>query len=111
MTKFVEEILEHLEGNILSLDLPLDIRATAFQRRAWQELKKIPCGETRSYKQIAEQIGNAKSVRAVARACSTNPVAVLPPCHRVLAANGALSGYRRGIERKKKLLEKEKQNN
>jgi AraC family transcriptional regulator of adaptative response/methylated-DNA-[protein]-cysteine methyltransferase len=105
---YVEEILEHLEGNTAPLDLPFDVLATAFQRRVWHELKKIPRGETRSYKEIAEQIGNAKSVRAVARACATNPVAVLTPCHRVLAANGALSGYRWGIERKRKLLEKEK---
>lgn len=110
LKNFAEEILRHLDGSVAPLDLPLDVRATAFQRRVWQELKKIPRGETRSYKQIAEQIGNAKSVRAVARACATNPVAVITPCHRVLAANGALSGYRWGIERKRKLLEKEKQN-
>lgn len=108
LKKYVEKILEHLEGSNAPLDLPTDVQATAFQRRVWQELKKIPRGETRSYKQIAEQIGNAKSVRAVARACATNPVAVLTPCHRVLAANGALSGYRWGIERKRKLLENEK---
>lgn len=111
LKNYVEEILEHLEGNIASLDLPVDVRATAFQRRVWQELKKIPRGQTRSYKQIAEQIGNAKSVRAVARACATNPVALITPCHRVVGADGALSGYAWGIERKKKLLEKEKQNN
>lgn len=108
LKKYVEKILEHLEGSIAPFDLPTDVRATAFQRRVWQELKKIPHGETRSYKQIAEQIGNAKSVRAVARACATNPVAVLTPCHRVLAANGSLSGYRWGIERKRKMLENEK---
>ena len=109
LKNYLKEILRSLEGNNVRLDLPLDVRATAFQRRVWQELKKIPLGETRSYKQIAEQIGNAKSVRAVARACATNPAAIITPCHRVIGANGNLSGYRWGIERKKKLLEKEKQ--
>lgn len=109
LKKFVEEILRRLVGNAAPLDLPLDVRATAFQRRVWQELRKIPTGETRSYKEIAEKIGNAKSVRAVAHACATNPVAIITPCHRVVGANGALSGYRWGIGRKKKLLEIEKQ--
>ena len=110
LKNYLEEIARHLDGNDMRLDLPFDVRATAFQRRVWQELKKIPLGETRSYKQIAEQIGNVKSVRAVARACATNPVAVLTPCHRVVGADGNLSGYAWGIERKKKLLENEKQN-
>ena len=109
LKKYVEEILEHLNGNAAPLDLPTDVQATAFQRRVWQELKKIPPGETRSYKQIAEQIEQPKAVRAVARACATNPIALVTPCHRVVGANGAPSGYRWGIERKKKLLEKEKQ--
>lgn len=109
LKKFVEKILANLEGNNAPLDLPTDVQATAFQRRVWQELKKIPPGETRSYKQIAAQIGNAKSVRAVARVCATNLVALITPCHRVVGSNGALSGYRWGIERKKKLLETEKQ--
>ena len=109
LKNYLEEILRRLDGNDLRLDLPTDVRATAFQRRVWQELKKIPFGETRSYKQIAEQIGNAKSVRAVARACATNSVAIITPCHRVVGADGSLSGYAWGIERKKKLLEKEKQ--
>ncbi len=109
LKNYVEEILKHLAGNDSLLDLPTDVRATAFQRRVWQKLRKIPRGETRSYKQIAEQIGNIKSVRAVARACATNPVALLTPCHRVVGANGNLSGYAWGIERKKKLLEQEKQ--
>ena len=108
LKQFVEEILSHPDGSDAVIDLPLDIQMTAFQRRVWQELRKIPFGETRSYKQIAEQIGNVKSVRAVARACAANPVAILTPCHRVIGADGALSGYRWGIERKKKLLEAEK---
>jgi AraC family transcriptional regulator of adaptative response/methylated-DNA-[protein]-cysteine methyltransferase len=104
----VEKILAGLESNQTTLDLPLDVRATAFQRRVWQELRKIPRGETRSYKEIAEKIGDVKAVRAVARACAANPVALITPCHRVVGANGALSGFRWGVERKKKLLEKEK---
>jgi AraC family transcriptional regulator of adaptative response/methylated-DNA-[protein]-cysteine methyltransferase len=88
--------------------LPLDLRASAFQLRVWSELRKIPYGETRSYGQIAEKLGNPKAVRAVARACATNPVAVVTPCHRVIASSGKLSGYRWGIERKEKLLNNEK---
>lgn len=109
LKNYVEEILAHLDGKQTAFHLPLDVRATAFQRRVWLELKKIPAGETRSYKQVAEIIGSAKAVRAVARACAKNPVALITPCHRVIGANGALSGYRWGIERKEKLLEKEKQ--
>ena len=110
LKNYLEEILSRLNGNNMRLDLPTDVRATAFQRRVWQELKKIPFGETRSYKQIAENIGNHKAVRAVARACAANPVAIITPCHRVVGANGNLNGYAWGIERKKKLLENEKQN-
>ncbi len=79
--------------------------------RVWSQLRKIPYGETRSYSQIAEQVGNSKAVRAVARACASNPVALITPCHRVIAANGKLSGYRWGIERKQQLLDKENKNN
>ena len=75
----------------------------------WAELRKISFGETVSYKQVAEKIGNAKAVRAVARACATNPVAIVTPCHRVVGSNGSLSGYRWGIERKKAILENEKE--
>lgn len=109
LRQFVEEILPRLNGQNTRIDLPTDVRATAFQRRVWQELRKIPPGETRSYKEIAARIGDAKAVRAVARACATNPIALLTPCHRVVGANGAVSGYRWGVERKKKLLEREKQ--
>lgn len=108
LKNYIEEILERLDGNNARLDLPTDVRATAFQRRVWQELKRIPRGETRSYKEIAAQIGQPKAVRAVARACATNPVAIITPCHRVVGANGTPVGYAWGIERKKKLLEKEK---
>lgn len=105
----VAAILGYLEGEPLATaDLPLDLRATAFQMRVWAELRKIPYGETRTYKQIAAQIGNVKAVRAVARACATNPVALLNPCHRVVASDGKLSGYAWDIERKRALLEQEK---
>lgn len=101
-------ILKSLKGEKAVLDLPLDIRATAFQMRVWAELRKIPYGETRSYSQIAKQIGDPRSVRAVARACATNPVALVTPCHRVIASDGKLRGYRWGVERKEQLLESEK---
>ena len=103
----VEVILKSLNGEKAILNLPLDLRASAFQTRVWSELRKIPYGETRSYGQIAENLGNPKAVRAVARACATNPVALATPCHRVIAADGKLSGYRWGIERKKQLLDRE----
>lgn len=103
----VTAILKSLDGEMLIFDLPLDVRATAFQMRVWSELRKIPFGETRSYGDIAKNIGNKQSVRAVARACATNPVALVNPCHRVIAADGKLSGYRWGIERKEKLIQNE----
>jgi AraC family transcriptional regulator of adaptative response/methylated-DNA-[protein]-cysteine methyltransferase len=104
----VNAILKGMNGERAILSLPLDIRGTAFQMRVWSELRKIPYGETRSYGEIAEKVGNPNAVRAVARACATNPVALVNPCHRVIGADGKLSGYRWGIERKKTLLEKEK---
>ncbi len=106
----VNAILKSLDGEKAILNLPLDLRASAFQMRVWAELRKIPYGETRSYSQVAENLGNPKAVRAVARACATNPVALATPCHRVIAANGKLSGYRWGIDRKQQLLMQEKLN-
>lgn len=103
----VRAIVEYLDGQRRTLALPLDLQATAFQLQVWAELRRIPYGETRSYKEIAERIGNVKAVRAVARACATNPVALVNPCHRVVGADGQLSGYRWGIDRKKMLLDKE----
>jgi AraC family transcriptional regulator of adaptative response/methylated-DNA-[protein]-cysteine methyltransferase len=103
----VNSILKGLNGERSILSLPLDIRASAFQMRVWLELRKIPYGETRTYGQIAAKIGKPSAVRAVARACATNPVAIVTPCHRVIASDGKLSGYRWGIERKKMILEKE----
>lgn len=106
---FVEAILKHLEGDPLAtVNLPLDVLATAFQMRVWAELRRIPYGEMRTYKQVAESVGKPGAVRAVARACATNPAALLTPCHRVVATGGKPGGYRWGIERKTKLLEQEK---
>ena len=106
---YVRAVVEYLDGQRRSLDLPLDLQATAFQLQVWAELRRIPFGETRSYKEIAERLGNARAVRAVARACASNPVALVNPCHRVVGATGRLSGYRWGIERKKMLLDKERE--
>jgi AraC family transcriptional regulator, regulatory protein of adaptative response / methylated-DNA-[protein]-cysteine methyltransferase len=103
----VNAIVNHLSGKQPHLDLPLDIRATAFQRRVWEALRAIPYGTTRSYSQVAKAIGRPTAVRAVARACATNPVALLIPCHRVVREDQSLGGYRWGIERKKKLLAQE----
>jgi AraC family transcriptional regulator, regulatory protein of adaptative response / methylated-DNA-[protein]-cysteine methyltransferase len=88
--------------------VPLDLRGTAFQLRVWQALRAIPRGETRSYSQLARELGDAKATRAVARACATNRVAVVVPCHRVVGVSGALTGYRWGVERKRQLLEAER---
>ncbi len=87
--------------------LPLDIRATAFQRRVWTHLQSIPFGQTQSYSQVAKAIGQPTASRAVARACATNPVAVAIPCHRVVREDGNISGYRWGVDKKKKLLNME----
>jgi AraC family transcriptional regulator of adaptative response/methylated-DNA-[protein]-cysteine methyltransferase len=88
--------------------LPLDVRGTEFQRRVWEALRAIPYGQVRSYREVAEMIGEPSAVRAVARACATNPVALVVPCHRVVRANGELSGYRWGVERKRELLRRER---
>lgn len=106
----VKAILKSLDGAKTILTLPLDLRASAFQMRVWSELRKIPYGETRSYLDVAKAVGYPKAVRAVARACATNPVALVNPCHRVLGSDGKLSGYRWGVERKATILENEKRN-
>jgi AraC family transcriptional regulator of adaptative response/methylated-DNA-[protein]-cysteine methyltransferase len=85
----------------------VDLRGTAFQLRVWQALRQIPRGETKSYSQLARELGEPKATRAVARACATNRVAIVVPCHRVVGASGALTGYRWGVERKRMLLEAE----
>lgn len=104
---WVARVVGFVEAPEVGLSLPLDIRGTAFQQRVWQALTKIPVGTTISYAQLAEQIGSPKAVRAVARACATNTLAVAIPCHRVVRSDGALSGYRWGIERKRALLKHE----
>jgi len=104
---FVDEILNHLAGEKKRLDLPLDIQATAFQMKVWELLRKIPYGETVTYSQIAEKLGDTKKVRAVAQACANNRVAVVIPCHRVVGKDGKLTGYRWGVERKERLLARE----
>jgi len=104
---WVAKILAHLRGQEPHLDLPTDVQATAFQRRVWEELRKIPYGATRTYMQVARAIGRPRAIRAVARACATNPTSVVVPCHRVVREDGNLAGYRWGINRKKTLLEYE----
>lgn len=104
---WVREILDHLDGKHPYLELPLDVRATAFQKRVWLALQEIPYGSTRTYREIAEALGQPTAVRAVARACAANPAALLIPCHRVIRSDGNLGGYRWGIERKQVLLRKE----
>lgn len=106
--QLVAQVVGLIEAPAVGLDLPLDLRGTAFQERVWQALRDIPPGSTASYAQIAERIGAPKSFRAVAQACGANSVAVAIPCHRVVRSNGELSGYRWGVERKQQLLAREK---
>jgi AraC family transcriptional regulator of adaptative response/methylated-DNA-[protein]-cysteine methyltransferase len=108
LASWVEALLRHMRGENLDSALPLDIRATAFQRRVWTYLQAIPFGATKSYSQVAKAIGRPSAARAVARACATNPVAVAIPCHRVIREDGSMGGYRWGMERKKALLEIER---
>jgi AraC family transcriptional regulator, regulatory protein of adaptative response / methylated-DNA-[protein]-cysteine methyltransferase len=109
MEEWKVNLFRLMDGRDASPSLPLDIRATAFQRQVWEALQRIPRGETRSYSAIAKKIGMPKATRAVARACATNPVAVAIPCHRVVRQDGESGGYRWGIERKEQLLALEKQ--
>ncbi len=105
---WVRAIVEHLRGVQPHLDLPLDVRATAFQWRVWQALRAIPYGTTRSYSEVAREVGQPTAVRAVANACARNPVPLIVPCHRVIREDGSLGGYGLGLDRKKKLLERER---
>lgn len=109
LSVWASSLLNHLKGEQIHLDLPWDFQATAFQWRVWEELRAIPYGSTRSYSEIARAIGHPKAVRAVARACATNPVSLVIPCHRVIREDGSLGGYRWGLERKQALLTREKQ--
>jgi AraC family transcriptional regulator of adaptative response/methylated-DNA-[protein]-cysteine methyltransferase len=106
--RWVREIVQRVEGNPPRVELPLDLQATAFQRRVWEELQRIPRGTTRTYTQVAQALGNPKSVRAVARACATNPVSIVVPCHRVIRQDGSMAGYRWGLSRKEQLLAQER---
>jgi AraC family transcriptional regulator of adaptative response/methylated-DNA-[protein]-cysteine methyltransferase len=105
---WVADIIEAVDSDRVRLDIPFDIQASAFQWKVWRELQKIPFGETRSYGEIATAIGAPKAVRAVASACANNRAAVIIPCHRVVRQNGELGGYRWGLERKQRLIEKER---
>ncbi len=105
--RLVANVVGFVEAPRLGLDLPLDVRGTVFQERVWQALTQIPAGETATYTDIARRIGAPAAVRAVAQACARNPVAVAIPCHRVVRSDGALSGYRWGVERKRALLSRE----
>jgi AraC family transcriptional regulator of adaptative response/methylated-DNA-[protein]-cysteine methyltransferase len=104
---WVRAIVRYLDGGAPGVDLPLDVQATAFQRRVWGALRRIPCGTTQSYGEIARGLGRPTAARAVARACATNPVSLVIPCHRVVREDGGMGGYRWGIERKKALLAQE----
>lgn len=106
---WVERIIAYLEGWQPDISLPLDLRATAFQLKVWRELQAIPVGETRSYSEVAAAIGKPTASRAVANACARNPVALVIPCHRIIRADKSLGGYRWGLERKRALLERERQ--
>ena len=105
--QLVAQVVGYVEAPRLGLDLPLDVRGTAFQQRVWQALRDIPAGQTASYTDIARRIGSPQAVRAVAGACAANALAVAIPCHRVVRSDGSLSGYRWGVERKRTLLERE----
>lgn len=106
---WVSAILDYLNGRTPSLDLPLDVRATAFQWQVWQALQAIPVGSTRTYSELAEAIGHPKAARAVGNACANNPVSLVIPCHRAIREDGSLGGYRWGLERKKRLLDQERE--
>ncbi|MBK6614240.1 bifunctional DNA-binding transcriptional regulator/O6-methylguanine-DNA methyltransferase Ada [Ottowia sp.] len=107
--RHVAQVIGFVEAPGLGLDLPLDVRGTAFQQRVWQALRAVPAGSTVSYADIARRIGQPRAVRAVAQACAANPLAVAIPCHRVVRSDGALSGYRWGVERKRALQARERQ--
>ena len=109
LQRYTKPLLASLRGESVTIELPLDVRATAFQMKVWEKLREIPAGETRSYSEVAQGIGDPKAVRAVARACASNPVALAVPCHRVVRSDGELAGYRWGVQRKKKLLKMEAQ--
>jgi AraC family transcriptional regulator of adaptative response/methylated-DNA-[protein]-cysteine methyltransferase len=105
--QLVARVVGLVEAPALGIDLPLDVRGTAFQQRVWQALRQIPVGQTMSYAEVAKLIGSPKAVRAVAGACAANNIAVCIPCHRVIRNDGSLSGYAWGVDRKRTLIERE----
>lgn len=107
LTEYVQPVLDYL-GKQTPPNVPLDLRGTAFQLKVWEALRQIPAGETRTYGELAELVGDPKAVRAVAAACGANPAALVVPCHRVVGRDGQLTGYRWGLKRKQQLLEQEK---
>ncbi len=104
---WAEAIARYVDGRTARLEVPLDVAGSRFQRRVWDALRRIPLGETRAYGELAAKLGSPQGARAVARACATNPVAVVVPCHRVIGRDGSLAGYAYGIERKRALLRTE----
>ncbi len=108
LTDAVRAVVAFLEEPKQALDLPLDLRGTAFQQRVWRTLCRIPPGETRSYSELAHMVGEPRAVRAVARSCARNPVSLAVPCHRVIGSDGSLTGYRWGVPRKRALLDRER---
>lgn len=108
LVKAVRELAEYFRGERRQFDLPLDLDGTAFQLRVWRRLLRIPYGTTRSYGELARAVGRPKAARAVGQACGANPVAIVVPCHRVVAAGGALGGYGGGLKLKRRLLDLEK---
>jgi AraC family transcriptional regulator, regulatory protein of adaptative response / methylated-DNA-[protein]-cysteine methyltransferase len=107
LREWADAIVESVEGRVPAASVPLDLRGTAFQRRVWDELRRIPPGKTASYAEIAQRVGRPSAARAVAGACAANRVAVVVPCHRVVRADGGLGGYRWGVDRKRALLDGE----
>ena len=107
LSRWTTQIKRYLKSQTNTIDVPLDVAGTTFQRRVWAALREIPPGETRSYGEIARTLGDARAVRAVAQACAKNPVSVLIPCHRVVRGDGSIGGYHWGVERKRALLDRE----
>jgi AraC family transcriptional regulator of adaptative response/methylated-DNA-[protein]-cysteine methyltransferase len=106
--EWVEDIVGHIGGGNVGLNVPLDVQGTAFQQQVWALLRKIPPGRTRSYGEIATELGNPRATRAVAQACASNRLAILIPCHRVVRNDGTLGGYKWGVDRKRTLLDRER---
>ena len=105
--RWAESIARYVDGRTDRLEVPLDVAGSRFQRRVWDALRRIPRGETRSYGELAAELGSPRGARAVARACATNPVAIVVPCHRVIGRDGSLTGYAYGLDRKRALLRTE----